>query len=535
MIKDMKNTLKTICALILCAAAFACTDQLQDDAVKSVITADVTSINEVAANNPAEFPVSIKSNVNWIVETPEWVTPSTVFGHGDAIITFKFASNYKNETTTTKSRSGEIKISGGGALNGQGAVLVIPVTQLGFTYVDPNVPIGNIPNVEEFIDFLKTILAGNEPTRWTNDSGEVSLEADIDLSAVEYDWTKHALAVKNANNGCTVEGPSFSGIFNGNGHKITGFNPKGVVLEAGQTFGLFPVLVGATVKDVNLSGDMEVTAAGTADAGMLVGTAYNSTIKDVTVNGTIKSAGSTASQRFAIGAVCGFAYAENDVNTVIENAVSNVAVDFVGGANLANGAGCAMYGGIVGFATTPKAIGNYSVIIKDCTNNGDMKVQLGRCSGILATANSGTTLQGCTNNGDQVNTIANGRLGNIVCNLSYNSHIHDCVNNGDLDATAEGYSGTAGGIFALAGDATSTISGGGNYGTIKTLNTAGKYIGLLWANHNNKIPTEGMVASGRIFVDGVEREINESNYMENVGFMKYPEVVTGITWVAPKN
>jgi hypothetical protein len=109
------------------------------------------------------------------------------------------------------------------------------------------------------------------------------------------------------------------------------------------------------------------------------------------------------------------------------------------------------------------------------------------------------------------------------------------VNNGDLDATAEGYSGTAGGIFALAGDATSTISGGGNYGTIKTLNTAGKYIGLLWANHNNKIPTEGMVASGRIFVDGVEREINESNYMENVGFMKYPEVVTGITWVAPKN
>ena len=535
MIKDMKNTLKTICALILCAAAFACTDQLQDDAVKSVITADVTSINEVAANNPAEFPVSIKSNVNWIVETPEWVTPSTVFGHGDAIITFSFASNYKNETTTTKSRSGEIKISGGGALNGQGAVLVIPVTQLGFTYVDPNVPIGNIPNVEEFIDFLKTILAGNEPTRWTNDSGEVSLEADIDLSAVEYDWTKHVLAVKNANNGCTVEGPSFSGIFNGNGHKITGFNPKGVVLEAGQTFGLFPVLVGATVKDVNLSGDMEVTAAGTADAGMLVGTAYNSTIKDVVVNGTIKSAGSTASQRFAIGAVCGFAYAENDVNTVIENAVSNVAVDFVGGANLANGAGCAMYGGIVGFATTPKAIGNYSVIIKDCTNNGDMKVQLGRCSGILATANSGTTLQGCTNNGDQVNTIANGRLGNIVCNLSYNSHIHDCVNNGDLDATAEGYSGTAGGIFALAGDATSTISGGGNYGTIKTLNTAGKYIGLLWANHNNKIPTEGMVASGRIFVDGVEREINESNYMENVGFMKYPEVVTGITWVAPKN
>jgi hypothetical protein len=109
------------------------------------------------------------------------------------------------------------------------------------------------------------------------------------------------------------------------------------------------------------------------------------------------------------------------------------------------------------------------------------------------------------------------------------------VNNGDLEAT-NNYKGTVGGIFALAGSATITgIEGGGNYGTIKTLSTAGKYIGLLWANHNNTIPTKNMVASGRIIVDGVERDINASNYMEHVGFIKDPSCVTDITWVAPKN
>jgi hypothetical protein len=44
-----------------------------------------------------------------------------------------------------------------------------------------------------------------------------------------------------------------------------------------------------------------------------------------------------------------------------------------------------------------------------------------------------------------------------------------------------------------------------------------------------------MVASGRIFVDGVEREINASNYMEHIGFMKNPDCVTDIMWIAPKN
>lgn len=527
-----KNILKSICALVCCGAALlSCS---KDEAPEGVISVDVASITDVEAQNPADVSVAVTSNVNWIVQAPEWITPSAAFGSGDAILTFAFATNYKDEKTNTNARSGEIRISGGGSLTGKGASVVIPVNQLGHTYIDPNPSLGGIDSAAEFADFIKAANSGGSLKRWTDENGEVVLLADVDLTDASVDWQSIADAadVLNANNDCTVNGTPFTGIFNGNGYKITGFSPV-VELGANKTFGLFAAISGATIKNVTLEGTMTVTATGQADAGMLVGTALNSTVSNVKVSGKVISAGTSVAQRFALGGVCGFACAKDDVVTLFDNCVSDVEADVVGGANEANGAACAMYGGIVGFSTTPKAIGAFNVTIKDCINNGDMNVTLGRCSGILATANSGTTLQGCVNNGDQVNGIANGRLGNVVCNLAYNSHIFNCVNNGDLDATAEGYKGTVGGIFALAGDKTSVIEGGGNYGTIKTLSTAGKYIGLLWANHNNEIPTKGLVASGRIIVDGVEREINASNYMDNIGYMKKPEFVTDITWVAP--
>lgn len=527
----MKNIIRSTMAFLFGVAVMASCNKVET--VANSMTTDITAVSEVAASNPAEISIALTTNVNWIVQTPDWITPSAVYGSGNSIISFRVADNYVNETTTVQPRSGEIKISGGGSLDGNGVSVVVTVSQLGYTYIDPNRPIENIPDLGEFVDFLKAVNAGNAVTRWMDENGEVILSADIDMSEFT-EWSQFIVETTNGNNACAVKGNAFTGVFNGNGYKIKGFNPT-VNLPANSTFGLFPALgEGAVVKNVILEGNMNVTAEGQADAGMLVGTMYNATVQNVTINGKITSAGTTVAKRFSVGGVCGFAYSQDNTKTVIDKVTVNVEAEVVGGTNQANGATCAMYGGIAGFATTPKAIGDFGVVISDCVNNGDMNVTLGRCSGIVATANSGTTLSGCINNGDQVNKIANGRLGNVVCNLSYNSHIYNCVNNGDLDATVDGYKGTVGGIFALAGDATSIIEGGGNYGTIKTLSTAGKYIGLLWANHNNTIPTKNMVASGRIIVDGVEREINASNYMENLGYIKYPEYVTDITWVAPK-
>lgn len=531
----MKQIFKSIVALLCCGAIFASCEQ---EAPKAEMSADLTSI-EVEAQNPEEVAVTLTANTSWLLTTPKWVSASATYGNGNTILIFTVEPNYKNETTSTLARQGEIKISGGGTLTGKGVVITIPITQEGYTYVDPNPSLGGIPDVDEFVDFIKAANSGGPLKRWTAENGDVVLLADINLSNANIDWQAIAdeTDVTNSNNDCAITSTPFTGVFDGDNHKITGFNPT-VALATNKTFGLFCAISGATIKNVELDGTMTVSATGQADAGMLVGTAYNSTIRNVKVSGKLVSTGSTASKRFSLGGVCGFAMAKEMINTVIEGATVDVEVDAVGGTNQASGATCAMYGGIVGFATAVNAADNSIVIIKDCVNNGNMNVTLGRCSGICATMNTGTTLENCTNNGNQVNKIKDGRLGNIVCNMSHYCHLINCVNNGDIDATVEGYKGTVGGIFALAGSEKGcTITGGANYGTIKTLSTAGtslKYVGLLWANHNNTIPTSGLIASGRIIIDGVEREINASNYMESIGSIKYPDSVTDITWVAPK-
>lgn len=536
----MKNIFKSILALVCCGAFFASCEQ---EVPETELSVDLTSIT-AEAQNPEPVSVTLTTNASWLLTCPDWVTASQTYGAGDAILTFTIATNYKDEKTSTRARSGEIKISGGGALTGKGATVAIAVNQEGYTYVDPNPSLGGIPDAEEFAAFIVAANTGGSLKRWTSEeANEVKLLADINLAGVDIDWQALADATKtsNANNASLVveNTTPFEGVFNGDNHKITGFNPV-VVLGANQTFGLFQVAHNATIKNVELSGTFNVTATDQADAGMLVGTAIHSTISNVKIGGKIVSAGTTASKRFSIGGICGYAYAgviSDGVfgTTLFNDCTVNADVEFDGGTNQANGAACAMYGGICGFATTPNADAAHKVTIKNCVNNGNMNVKIGRCSGILATANTGVILEDVTNNGDQVNTVANGRLGNIVCNVSHYCTLKNCVNNGDLDATAEGYKGTAGGIFALAGSATITgIEGGGNYGTIKTLSTAGKYVGLLWANHNNTIPTKDVVASGRIFIDGAEVAISESNYMQNVGYIKDPSCVTNILWVAPK-
>ncbi len=529
----MKQIFKSIVALLCCGAMFASCEQ---EVPKAEMSADLTSI-EVEAQNPEEVAVTLTANTSWLLTTPKWVTASATYGSGDAILIFTVESNYKNETTSTQSRKGEIQISGGGALTGKGVVITIPVTQQGYTYVDPNPSLGGIPDVDEFVDFIKAANSGGPLKRWTNDNGDVVLLADIDLSNANIDWQKMAddTEVTNGNNSCEVLGTPFTGVFDGDNHKITGFNPT-VELGANKTFGLFCAVRGATIKNVELEGTMNISATGQADAGMLVGTAYNSTISNVKVNGSLVSTGTTKSNRFSLGGICGYAFSENDVNTVIDGATVNVEVNAVGGTNLSNGGAGAMYGGIVGFATAVNAADKSIVIVKNCVNNGNMNVTLGRCSGIVATANTGVTMQDCTNNGNQVNKITDGRLGNIVCNMAHYTKMINCVNNGDIDATAEGYKGTVGGLLALTGSETCLeITGGGNYGTIRTVSTVGeKYRGLLWANHNRKTPTSGLIASGRLFIDGVEVEINASNYMQYLGWNTYPEILQNITWVAPK-
>ena len=209
----MKTFFRSIMAILTAAAVLAsCNKEVE---VVRTMTTDVNAVTDVAASNPAEISVALTTNVNWIVQTPDWITPSAVYGSGDAILTFKVGENYVNETTTVAPRTGEIKISGGGSLDGNGVSVIITVSQQGYTYIDPNAPIEQIPDAAEFIDFIKAVNAGNAVTRWMNDNGEVTLSNDIDLSEFT-DWQQFVVASTNGNNGCNITGNAFNGVFNGN-------------------------------------------------------------------------------------------------------------------------------------------------------------------------------------------------------------------------------------------------------------------------------------------------------------------------------
>lgn len=393
---------------------------------------------------------------------------------------------------------------------------------------------GGIDTAAEFLAFLQAVNAGTSLAEYMNANGEVLLKANLDLSSItnaQWQAIADGTSVNNANNDCTIAAGAFTGTFNGNSKKITGFNPT-VSLAAGKTFGLIPILNGATVKDLQVSGAMKLSATGVADAGMLCGTAFNSTVQNVTVSGTLNSTGTTAAVRFSLGGLAGFACAKDSKNTVFSSCTSSVAVTAVGGSNTANGATCAMYGGIIGFATTPKNITS-RVKVTSCINNGNMNVTLGRCSGIVATANCGVEMSSCTNNGDQVNAIANGRIANICCNISLDCSAKNCVNNGDIEATAATYGGTVGGMFALCGDDSVVIEGGGNYGTVKVPSTA-TYKGLLSAQITKCTSVKNVTISGKMYVGGTLQSITASNYMDYVGTIaaSYSSKVTGLTYVA---
>lgn len=531
----MKTIIKSVFALLCCGAVLAsCNKQTPVSAPE--MTADVTAFADIAAHNPGDVAVMLTTKVNWIVQTPSWVTPSVTFGNGNSTVSFKIAENYKDEKTSTPERSGEIVFSGGGTLTGNGAKLVIPIAQNGYTYVDPQASIGGIHNIEEFIEFYKAMTSGLSTKKWTNEDGEVALLASIDLGSITA-WQEYAslYSTSNGNNDCSISAECFpfTGTFNGNGYTLSNFNPT-VTLAANGTFGLFPALSGATVKNFKLNGTFTVSATGQADAGLVAGTVLNSTITDVTVDGKLISSGTTASARYALGGIAGFTCAKGAENSEISGCVTNVTVEAVGGSNSANGATCAMYGGITGFSTYDKAAGR--VKLKGCTNNGNMTVTLGRCSGIVATPNGGTEMENCTNNGHQVNSIADGRLGNICSVIGQDGKLVGCVNNGNIETPKYGdATGTAAGFVGLLNHDTVIIEGGANTGIIKSSRTDGKYIGLLVANFSKFKYVKGVNVSGGIVIAGEAKDINAGNFMDYIGTCSAANLakVTELTWTSP--
>ena len=207
-----------------------------------------------------------------IPSRPIKADPNTGVGGGKStIVTLTIASNYKNESTDTYPRSGNVVFSGGKTS------LTIPVSQLGHKgYIDPSLGIGGIPDINEFRDFIAAVNEGGSITRWMNPVGEVELQADLDLAELSAGWVPIGAVEQtgNGNNACKPVGNAFTGKFNGGGHTLRNFHVSKNLEDVanGATFGLFGVLDHAVVKDLHIETDFTVSANGTADVGVVAGT-----------------------------------------------------------------------------------------------------------------------------------------------------------------------------------------------------------------------------------------------------------------------
>ena len=519
----MKTNVKLICASFL-ALMLACSCAKEVEQI--TFSSDPEALNEVPCKDPSDQVLNLTTNANWIVVTPSWVKADPIFGSGNAIVSFTVESTYINDKTDVAPRSGEIVFSGGGKS------YVVPITQLGYTVpYDPDASIGGIPDVDEFLKFVQAVNENEGMTRWQNANKEIELLADIDLSECQ-EWTPigNPETVSNGNYAGGYTGTAFKGVFDGGGHTIRGFKPT-VKVPAGGTFGLFGVLDGATVRNLNVETDLNISAEGQADAGVLAGTAISSTIQNVKVSGKITSAGTGDSKRFALGGIAGFVFNTGSGTSVIKDCTTNLIVNVDCGSNTANGAAGAMYGGIAGFVTTSQD--DSANNIENCVNNGEITAKLGRSSGIVATANFGGHFLNCTNNANQVSTMSNGRIGNVVSVLFKNAVADGLVNNGNLTTTESNTH--AGAIVGFFNDDGIVLRGGRNTGNV--IAAIGNYKGLLGANLSKFTSISGVTVGGQLWTykaDGNHEQIdvNAGNFTDYIGVVSDANraKITDLTW-----
>ena len=387
---------------------------------------------------------------------------------------------------------------------------------------------GGISDAADLLAFASAVNNGGSLFEFMNDEGKVVLLDDIDMSGVST-WTpigngKFA-GVMSGNNECSYSGSAFKGHFDGQGFAIKNLNLSATLSEEGAVYGLFGILDGAVIENLTLGsqeGDnssFSFSASATADAGVLAGVCYGSTIRNctnyvpMTCNGN-----STASKRTTMGAFAGFVY-NSDKGSVLDNLVNHGSISAKRN-NSAGGASSVMAGGIAGAANGSNTSARNT--IRECVNNGDMTVDLERASGIVATTNNYTDLISCINYGTQTNSYNNTRVGMITSAMAGSSTLVDCENHGDAIMTATQESGKysrVGGLVGLMNASNGSIQGGGNYGKIVTDCTNGR--GLLVAWFSNLKSVDGVVAGGSLYLynegNHQQVDVNATNYMSYIG------------------
>jgi hypothetical protein len=244
----------------------------------------------------------------------------------------------------------------------------------------------------------------------------------------------------------------FAGLFDGGGHEITA-NIK--VSEEENYMGIFGVVKGATIKNLNVSGEISgIYCAGSICGFSIGGTRIISCSNQATVTGRVYS-----------GGICGYIGAMYSISEIIGCHNS--------GEIVVNGKyGGSASGGIIGCAG-----GNCE--ITDCHNEGeivikgDRAVYAGGITGDFYLGRSNTGIRRCSNRGE---TVATGKFqanaGGIVGRLNM-GEISNCYNRGKISAKVS--SGITLNSYSLSHSFCSGgivgYSGGGSCGIINCYNT----------------------------------------------------------------
>lgn len=302
----------------------------------------------------------------------------------------------------------------------------------------------------DLILFAKAVNTGGSLSEFMK-NGEVVLLNDIDMSPVTT-WTPAGKGEAVTSITMVMTNP-FTGIFNGQGHRIKGINwTIDAASSETDAIGLFGATSGATIKNLkfgNEDGSDKIIITGNLTGIKSIGSiagyiAEDSKILNVSNYVNIEFTGDLAQDKLmALSGVIGAARASrvgDDKQKVINygNVYHTQPIT-----NTANGATGLTTAGIVGYS-----LGN-NVYIDYCENNGDVSGSTGRTGGIVGTiagpseGNLVTFMKNCKNYGtiedDKINQFNENttyadykRLGGLVGGTATNSYnkLENCENHG---------------------------------------------------------------------------------------------------------
>ncbi len=308
----------------------------------------------------------------------------------------------------------------------------------------------------------------------------------------------------------------FTGIFDGNGHSITGLKIKEKSNKVSYYGGLFGRVVGGTLKNITMvNSGIELTDSATkndyryARAGGIAGSVVDSTLTNCHSSGSISVSVKCEYVGYKnvipyVGGICGIA-----ANSTLTNCHNTASVS--GSASSKDPSADVYCGGIVGYlqdGSTVIGCSNTGAVAASCTNSSSSTSDLE--TGGIAGCAEGSVITDCYNSGTVTN-VAGASFGIIrpstggVVGYASETEVSTCRNSGAVSSTSSTRSGSD--IFSWTGG----IVGSTNYSSTVSncYNTAAISA------------TAGTIyAEGKVYSGGVTGSLaNESSltYCYNVG------------------